>query len=127
VKQYVAGGSFQPFNAGAGATCDNPGATWQPALTQLANYHPYTPYGPGSVYIADLQFHVMGVPGNTFVQSLFNPLVDGWADNSFAFSLNAVLGAATVHVNVIPEPTTALLVGIGFLGLLAAGRRRRRD
>jgi hypothetical protein len=120
--QYVAGGSFQPFNKGDGATCDTPGTSWQPALVQLANYQPYLA-GPGVLHIADLQFHVLGVAGNTIVQSLFNPVADGWGDNNFVFALNATFSDATVHV--IPEPTTALLVGIGFIGLLAAGRRRR--
>jgi hypothetical protein len=122
VKQYVAGGSFQPFNKGAGAKCYPAGATWQPALVQLAsNYHPYIP-GTGTVHIADLQFHVTGaVPGNSIVQSLFNPVADGWADSNFVFSLNAVFGSAWI----IPEPTTAMLVGVGFLGLVAAARRRR--
>jgi hypothetical protein len=34
-------------------------------------------------------------------------------------------GSATVHV-MIPEPTTAILVGAGLLGLLVAARRKRR-
>jgi hypothetical protein len=123
VAQYVAGGSFQPFNKGAGATCDNPGSTWQPALTQLANWHPYAPYGPGKLHVADLQFHVTGMGGNLVVRSFFNPLADGWADNNFTFSLNAVFGSAWI----VPEPTTAMLVGLGFIGLLAASNRRRRS
>ncbi|MHC4714794.1 MAG: PEP-CTERM sorting domain-containing protein, partial [Planctomycetota bacterium] len=104
-------------------TCDTPGTSWQPALVQLANWQPYLA-GPGSLHIADLQFHVTGAFGNNVVQSLMNPVADGWGDNNFVFTLNATFGSATI--NVIPEPTTAILVGIGFLALVAAGRRTSR-
>ena len=123
VAQYVAGGSFMPFNSGTGSTCDNALPGLQPALTQLVvTYQPYLP-GPGSLHVADLVFHVLGAPGNTVVQALMRPGYDGWAANNFVTSLNATFVNATVHV--IPEPTTAILVGVGFIGLLAAGRRRR--
>lgn len=125
--QYVAGGSFQPL-LGAGATCPTApsGPGYQGGLDQqtpIGSGLPYLP-GPGSVHIADLQFHVTAMFfGNTVVQSLMNPLPDGWGDNNLAFSLNAVFG--TARARLAPEPTTGMLVGTGLLGLLAARRKRR--
>ena len=124
--QLVAGGSFQPAGAPM-ATCPLPYPDEQPSLGQMANSPPYLP-GPGYLHIADLVFHVTGgVDGNTVVQSFFNPVSDGWTDNNWIFSLNAIHGTATVHVDLPElEPNAALLVGCGFLSLLAVGRRRRR-
>jgi hypothetical protein len=123
--QYVAGGRFEPI-MGSTYPCIAASPGLQPAVGQQAVGPPWTndPYlpGPGKLEIASLQFHVTGlVPGNTIVDSFFNPLADGWADNDLVFSLNGVLGTATVHA---PEPTTAILVGCGLLSLVAAGRRR---
>jgi hypothetical protein len=119
--QLVAGGSFEPF-LGSSAVCTVGGGVV--GLFDQQEVSPYLTTGAGTVHIADITFHVTGaVKGNSIVQSFFHPTKGGWGDNNANFSLNAVFGAATVHV--IPEPTTAILVGIGFLGLLAAGRRRR--
>ncbi len=50
----------------------------------------------------------------------------GTGQGLFDFSNTNISGTVTlntVSVNVIPEPTTALLMGIGLLGLGVAGRR----
>jgi hypothetical protein len=123
VGQYVAGGYFQPA-LGKAAFCNTSVAGIVGQMDQQAalGYLPYLP-GPGAIHVADIVFHVVGGSGNTVVQSFFDPIFDGWGSNAHVFSLNATFGSATV--NIIPEPTTAILVGAGFLGLLAAGRRRR--
>jgi hypothetical protein len=119
---YVAGGSFAPL-LGPKANCPAPAPGLQPSVDQQAGYLPYIA-GGGTFLAARLVFHVTGaVGGNTVVTTFFNPATDGWGDGSYQFSQIANHAAATVHV--IPEPTTVLLVGAGFLGLLAAGRRRR--
>jgi hypothetical protein len=120
-KQTVAGGSFLPL-LGSRSPCLAASPGLQPAMDQQAGWLPNVGSG-GTLDVGSLVFHVLGAPGNTVVSAFFNPAGDGWLDNGYAFSLNANLGAATVHV--IPEPTTAILVGAGFIGLLAAGRRRR--
>jgi hypothetical protein len=120
-KQTVAGGSFLPL-LGSRSACLAASPGLQPAMDQQAGWLPYLGTG-GTLDIGSLVFHVIGAGGNTVVSSFFNPAGDGWLDNAYAFSLNATLNDATVHV--IPEPTTAILVGLGFMGLLAAGRRRR--
>ena len=122
--QIVAGGSFAPL-LGGGAACTLGGGIAGLMDQQGAAGAGYLPTGSGAVHIADITFHVTGaVGGNSVLQSFFDPILGGWLDNASAFSLNAVFGSATVHV--IPEPATAILVGAGFLGLLAAGRRGRR-
>ena len=119
--QTVGGGSFAPIPA---STCAIGGGIVGQMNQFTGAGSGYLPTGPGTIHVADITFHVVGLPGNTVVQSFFDPILDGWLDINSTFSLNAVFGSATVHV--IPEPATAILVGAGFLGLLAAGRRGRR-
>jgi hypothetical protein len=119
---WVAGGTFAPILGKS--TCPTPSPGLQPALDQQAGALPYMP-GVHTFLAAELVFHVTGlVTGNSVVSTFFRPGSEGWGDGDFMFSDIATHGSATVHV--IPEPRTALLVACGFLGLIAAGRRRRQ-
>ena len=51
---------------------------------------------------------------------MFLDYSDGYLSNS---GDNAVNNAAPLTINVVPEPGTALLMGLGLAGLAAAGRK----
>ncbi len=78
----------------------------------------------GAEWLVSLVFHVTGV-GDGFgdITITLNPVRSG------ILQLGSASGGAqpplAVNVGVIPEPTTALLLGIGLLGLWGVGRRER--
>lgn len=77
------------------------------------------PYSIGTLTVTALN------PGVTTIASgAFQPLgADGIVNGAFAdITGSTVWGSA--GITVIPEPTTASLLGIGLLGLALAGRRR---
>jgi len=62
---------------------------------------------------------------------VFSGLFNGAFDNFFD-GLGALVGAGTLSfgtatVNVVPEPGTVSLLGLGLVGLVLAGRRSRRS
>lgn len=70
--------------------------------------------------VATLVFHVMDVPATTYtdiIPVLTSLVITGGIDVA---SSTAVSGLS-IHV---PEPTTTMLMGLGLLGILYAGRRR---
>jgi hypothetical protein len=74
----------------------------------------------GKLKLGTITFHVNGT-GSDSITPYYRLLVDGWVMNDGSFTSTApVFGAV---VNIIPEPTTALLLGMGVLGLGLAGRR----
>ena len=68
--------------------------------------------------IATLVFHVMDVPGST--DTSITPVVTTMLGTGGLDVGSAVVPLA-LHV---PEPTTTMLMGLGLLGILYAGRRR---
>lgn len=68
-----------------------------------------------NVLITTLTFEAVG-GGSTTIGTVFGTADVGAAGDAFD-------GGADVVVNVVPEPGTALLMGLGLAGLAAAGRR----
>jgi hypothetical protein len=64
-----------------------------------------------------LVFHAVG-PGSTTLIIGFMSDLNGYAAPS------AAINNASITITVIPEPGTALLMGLGLAGLAAAGRRK---
>jgi MYXO-CTERM domain-containing protein len=62
---------------------------------------------------------VVTVDGNSLV---YNGGTDDWSATSGLVTYNFAEGTGVLSVTVVPEPTAALLGGLGLLGLL---RRRR--
>ena len=90
---------------------------------QTAFYLPNSPAGGYTVGTIVWKVKTPQTDGQDILSGLFNPGVDGFADNNFNdFSDQVLFHGATV--NAIPEPFTALLLGAG-LAVLAAARRRR--
>ena len=76
----------------------------------------------GKLKLGTITFHVNGTGSDTITPFyLFG--VDGWVLNDATFVGSTSVSSA--FVNVIPEPATAVLLGMGVLGLGLSGRRRR--
>lgn len=85
----------------------------------------------GSYTVGTAKFAVTAnaaTDGNDVFVGLFNVGVDDVLNNlnSVIAPSGLVFGAAAVNVNVIPEPGTAALLGLGLVGLVLAGRRGRK-
>jgi len=78
----------------------------------------------GRIKLGSITFHASGA-GTDLITPFFIPTIDGFLEQDFSSftSTTPVFGAV---VNIIPEPTTALLLGLGVVGLGLSGRRRRR-
>lgn len=121
-EQTAGGGTWAPL-VGNDANCPTSSAGLQRGIDQFAASFPDS---AGTLKIGSLTFHVTGMTPGNFSYSFVTPFMsvdDGWIDGNLNLSFNAVFNNATV---IVPEPATAMLVGAGFIGLIAAGRRRRR-
>ena len=77
----------------------------------------------GKLKIGTVTFHVSGT-GTDTITPFFVTAVDGFLsfDGTTFTSTTPVFGAV---VNIVPEPATAILLGLGVLGLGISGRRLR--
>ena len=88
----------------------------------------FLPANPSGYQIGTVTWTLNGPVGNGssgIIVGFLNPGVDGLGGAGFAnIADTAAFNGATV--NVIPEPGTAGLLGLGIVGLVLAGRRSRR-
>lgn len=76
--------------------------------------------------IATLVFHVMDVPAstNTVIDANFTAGPYGIMVGAGATDVTGIVVITDGNLHVVPEPTTTMLMGLGLLGILYAGRRR---
>jgi hypothetical protein len=91
---------------------------------QTAGATPSVTYlGAGTYQVGTIVWDVSGASAGTHIIAPFlESGIDGFLDSTNAQTNAPVLNAATL--NVVPEPGTASLLGLGLLGLLVASRRR---
>jgi hypothetical protein len=82
---------------------------------------------PGTYDMGNVTVMANGAAGSSAeIRPFLGPL-DEWFDGNFVQIPNSAIQAAaqSATVNVIPEPTTASLLGLGLAGLVFLGRRIR--
>jgi len=117
---------YQPLLAPFSPTTSTFVGSWQ--STNGGSQTLFLPPSPAGGYVVGTIIWNVKNPqtdGQDILSGLFNPGVDGFADNNFNDISDQVLFHGAT-VNAVPEPSTALLLGAG-LALLAAARRRRHN
>jgi hypothetical protein len=79
----------------------------------------------GRIKLGSITFHASGA-GTDMITPFFIKGVDGFLDQDFT-TYTSTAPVFSGVVNIIPEPTTALLLGLGVVGLGLSGRRGRRS
>ena len=79
--------------------------------------------GPFNGSMATLVFHVMSVTGSTITE--ISPIADPMFGSGVFDPVGTIVAATSIPLSIhVPEPTTTMLMGLGLLGILYAGRRR---
>jgi len=90
----------------------------------------YTATAPARYRVAQVFFVVNGTVTNdgadVFSGDFHNPF-DAMLDSSGLVDITGTAIFGTASVNVVPEPGTISLLGLGLVGLVLAGRRSRRS
>jgi hypothetical protein len=77
----------------------------------------------GRIKLGSITFHATGA-GTDLITPFFIKGVDGFLDQDFT-TYTSTAPVFSAVVNIVPEPTTAILLGLGVLGLGISGRRLR--
>jgi hypothetical protein len=129
----MAGGTYSPLSAGMGVnglagSVESTGAVGG----QVNNFESGVlvgglPANSAGIYVVGTARFVVGTAYTDGVDILIGSFygADGNVDGAGAQLTSEVYGTATV--NVIPEPGTVSLLGLGLVGLVLAGRRSRRS
>lgn len=115
------------FNETSSTTLGDTNLDYVSGFTDIGNYIAFdginliNPLSNGTFTLASLNFTGIGL--GTSLLTLADGQVSGGLDLSPNFDLLEAITPATANVNVVPEPGTFLLLGLGLAGLV--GYRRK--